>query len=285
MRRSWRWNNLARATLCLAACGLLVAQSASGPRPAPSIQATPAQEKATRIQPPPLTYHFPDGVTYTYRGEWRLWNAGIGTLRVERTPSGEQHLVATADATGFVALLYHVHDFFDSTLQTQNFCSLHLLKRTEEGYRRRETDIHFDYARHLSVMDDINLNANQKRHGENMIPECVTDVLSALLYAGSLPLEPGVTYSFPINDGGSTVEMRAQVEGREQIHTDAGTFNTLRVRPDAPMGILKSKGKIWIWYSDDAQHIPVQMRGRMGWGSLTLRLQRIDRKPATSAAK
>ena len=214
-----------------------------------------------------------------------MWNAGVGTLRVERTPSGEQHVVATADATGFVALLYHVHDLFDSTLQTQNFCSLHLLKRTEEGYRRRETDIRFDYGRHLSVMDDVNLNANQKRHGENMIPECVTDVLSALLYAGSLPLQPGATYTFPINDGGSTVEMRAQVEGREEIHTDAGTFNTLRVRPEAPMGILKSKGKIWIWYSDDAQHIPVQMRGRMGWGSLTLRLQRIDRKPSTSAAK
>ena len=269
----------------LAAGGLLAAQSASSAKPAPSVQRTPAQEKTAHIQPPPLTYHFPDGVTYTYRGEWRLWNAGIGTLRVERTPSGEQHVVATSDATGFVALLYHVHDLFDSTLQTKNFCSLHLLKRTEEGYRRRETDIRFDYARHLSVMEDINLNANQKRHGENMIPECVTDVLSALLYAGSLPLEPGTTYTFPINDGGSTVEMRAQVEGREEIHTDAGTFNTLRVRPEAPMGILKSKGKIWIWYSDDAQHIPVQMRGRMGWGSLTLRLQRIDRKPSTSAAK
>ena len=31
-----------------------------------------------------------------------------------------------------------------------------------------------------------------------------------------------------------------------------------------------------IWYSDDANHIPVQMRAKMFWGTLNFKLQRIE---------
>jgi hypothetical protein len=41
---------------------------------------------------------------------------------------------------------------------------------------------------------------------------------------------------------------------------------------------LKDKGKIWIWYSDDAARIPVQARAHMYWGMLTFTLQRIDKR-------
>jgi hypothetical protein len=34
---------------------------------------------------------------------------------------------------------------------------------------------------------------------------------------------------------------------------------------------------VWVWYTDDAQRIPVQMRARMGWGTLTFRLARVDK--------
>jgi hypothetical protein len=56
------------------------------------------------------------------------------------------------------------------------------------------------------------------------------------------------------------------------------------VQPEASSGPLQKKGKIWVWYTDDAQHIPVQMRGRMGWGNLTLSLIRIEKLTPGSSA-
>ncbi|HEV8182940.1 MAG TPA: DUF3108 domain-containing protein [Candidatus Angelobacter sp.] len=35
---------------------------------------------------------------------------------------------------------------------------------------------------------------------------------------------------------------------------------------------------MWVWYSDDAARIPVQMRARMAWGTLTFSLLRVDKK-------
>ncbi|MGZ4813338.1 MAG: DUF3108 domain-containing protein, partial [Terriglobales bacterium] len=109
-------------------------------------------------------------------------------------------------------------------------------------------------------------------------PACVTDLFSGFFYLASLPLAPDATYTFPLNDGGDTVDVRAHVEARESVKTPAGTFAAIRVSPEAVSGPMKNRGKVWIWYSDDARRIPVQMRSRMLWGTLTFRLLRIEKK-------
>lgn len=228
------------------------------------------------IQSAPANHRFPNGNTYVYTAEWRIWTAGTATLRLD-TVGTEQHVTAGADATGFVALLFRVHDRFESRFDPHTFCSYGLVKRTQEGMRQRNTQVRFDYARRKSELDESNPKTNQRKRQEEDIPGCVTDVLSGLYYVASLPLQVGSTYVFPLNDGGRTVDVRATVEGREQIKTEAGTFSTLRVRPEANAGVLKDRGSVWLWYSDDARRIPVQMQAHMFWGILTIKLQRIDK--------
>jgi len=40
----------------------------------------------------------------------------------------------------------------------------------------------------------------------------------------------------------------------------------------------KSRGKIWIWYTDDARHMPVQVRASLFWGTITAKLQSYETK-------
>jgi len=226
---------------------------------------------------PPAERHFTSGETFVYEAEWRLWKAGTATLRIEDA-GGEQRVVATADSIGAAALLYTVRDRFEAFFDRKTFCSRNLTKHTEEGFRKLDTSIRFDYARHKSVLDETNRRWGKAKRVETDIPDCVTDVISAIYYLGSQPLAPGATYSFPLNDGGRTTQVEAQVEAREEVRTPAGTFHAVRVQPRAASGPLKDRGQMWIWYSDDVSRIPVQMRARMFWGTLTLRLARIDRK-------
>ncbi|MFB3815180.1 MAG: DUF3108 domain-containing protein [Terriglobales bacterium] len=232
---------------------------------------------ASHIHPPLANYRFPTGQTYVYTAEWRLWKAGTATLKLESS-GAENRVTATADSSGFVALLYKVRDRFEASFDPRSFCSQRVFKHTEEGFRKRETKIRFDYRQRKSVLDETNLKNGDRKHAEQDIPGCVTDVLSGIYYLASLPLQVGNTYVFPFNDGGQTIDVHAHVEAREQIKTDAGTFSTLRVQPEASSGPLKQRGKIWIWYSDDQQHIPVQLRARAFWGTLTLKLARVESK-------
>lgn len=239
-------------------------------------QATPGLESAVRIQAPPPNHRFPTGQTWVYEVEWRLWRAGTATLRLDEV-NGEQHIHGTADSAGVVSLLYHVHDLFDTYFDPRTFCSSRIQKHVEEGFRRVENTTTFDGARRVAVMQQTNLRKGDRSRAEHPIPPCVTDVLSAIYYVGSLPLVPGGTWEFPLNDGGETINGTAHAEEREQIKTPAGTFRTIRVQPQANRGVLKDRGKVWIWYTDDASHIPVQMRARLFWGTLTFRLARVER--------
>jgi hypothetical protein len=242
----------------------------------------PPRQQATigpvsQIHPADPARALPTGETYVYQAEWRLWNAGSAKISLEKV--GEETRVSgAADSAGVVALLYPVHDRFQSAFDSRTFCSHTLTKHTEEGFHKRDTLIGFNYTRRRSVLDETNLKNAETKHQENDIPGCVTDVLSAIFYVGSLPLLADATYTFPLNDGGKTVDVSAHVEGREQVKVPAGTFNTVRVAPSASAGVLKERGKIWIWYSDDNRRVPVQMRARMFWGTLTFQLIRIEKK-------
>ena len=268
---------LACAVLWLASLFLFpgagVAQKPASP--AASAPAPGTEVSAPGIHPP-AERHFTSGETYVYEVEWRLWKAGRATLRVEDAGS-EQRVVATADSVGVAALLYTVHDRFEAFFDRKTFCSRNITKNTEEGFRKLQTSIRFDYARRKSVLEETNLRSGKSKRVENDIPECVTDVISGIYYLGSQPLAPGATYSFPLNDGGHTTQVEASVEAREEVRTPAGTFQAVRVQPRATSGVLKDRGQVWIWYSDDAARMPVQMRARMFWGTLTFHLVRIDR--------
>ena len=151
------------------------------------------------------------------------------------------------------------------------------MKHVEEGSHRRDTVITYDYARGKSVLDERNLKTNQQKKVENDIPSCVTDVVSGILYVASLPLQAGGVYTFPLNDGGTTVTVQATVEGKEQVKTPAGTFQTIRVGSEGNTAVLKNRGRMWIWYTDDDRHLPVQMRAKLFWGTLTIYLTSISK--------
>jgi Protein of unknown function (DUF3108) len=246
------------------------ASATPAPSPGPTVSA-PA------IVKPGANYTFPAGQTLVYNGVWRIFDAGMATLHME--PAGSaMRVTGAANATGAVALLYHVQDHYESVFNPATFCSQSTSRRIEEGLRRGETNITFDYARGKSLLEQKNLKKNEVKRAEHNIPNCVTDVLSGIFYTASLPLQSGQVYSFPLNDGGDTLYVNVHPEAREQLKTPAGTFNTVRVQVESSSGPLKEKGKFWIWYSDDAARIPVQARVHLAWGMLTFTLQRIDKK-------
>ncbi len=101
------------------------------------------------------------------------------------------------------------------------------------------------------------------------IPACVTDSLSAIFYVASQPLGDGASFSFPLGDAVRTVPVTMKVLGHEEIKTPSGTYQTVRVEPTADASIVKNRGNIMIWYTDDARHLPVQIRALLFWGTIT----------------
>jgi hypothetical protein len=247
-----------RYTVATTLCALALAAIGHGQQVAP-------------LTPPRAAFTFPQKQTLIYSVDWRVFPAGTAVLHFEATGDRER-ITANADTIGAINMLFHVGDRFQSTFDREKGCTYEFDKQTVEGRRQINSTLRLDYGLGKSILDEKNMVTGQSKHVEVPISGCLTDLLTGVFYASSQPMELGKTFVLPVVDALHTVPVTMKVEGREEIKTTLGTFKTLRVQPTADAGVVKNRGNIWIWYTDDDRHLPVQMRARLFWGTMTFRL-------------
>lgn len=242
-----------------------------------ALAAVAVAQQIPPLPPPRPGFTFPQKQTLTYAVDWRVFSAGTAVIRFE-ADNDRERISATADTLGAINMIFHVSDRFQSAFDRNKGCTYQFDKQTVEGRRQVNSTLHIDYENSKSILDEKNIVKNQSKHVESPIPGCMTDLLTAVFYTSSQPLAVGQTFILPVVDAMHNVPVTMKVEGREEVKTPLGTFHTLRVQPTAAAGVVKNRGNIWIWYTDDDRHLPVQMRARLFWGTITFRLTGNDTK-------
>ena len=234
-------------------------------------------QSASSLIPPRPGYSYPASETLTYAVDWRVFPAGTTVMRLQQE-GDEERVSASGDTLGAINLIYRVSDRFQSSFNRRSGCSAGFAKQLQEGRRQVTTDLKFDYPQGKALLNEKNLVKGSSKHSEAPVGPCVTDLLSAIFYPASQTLTPGQSFSIPVADAMHTVTVTMHVEARETVRVPLGSYPTIRVQPTAAAGTVKARGNIWIWYTDDEKHIPVQMRARFFWGTITFRLTALDQK-------
>jgi hypothetical protein len=255
-----------RTTVIPILCALFISLASRGQQPQQQ-----AQPVTQTLAPPRPGFAFPQKQTLTYLVDWRVFPAGTAVIHFEQD-NDRQKITANAETIGAINLLFHVSDHFQSTFDRNKGCTYEFNKQTVEGRRQVNSTLKLDYAINKSILDEKNMVTGQTKHVEEPIPGCLTDLLTGVFYASSQDMVVGKSFPLSVVDAMHTVQVNMKVEGREEIKTPLGTFKTVRVQPTAEAGVVKNRGNIWIWYTDDDKHLPVQMRARLFWGTITFRL-------------
>lgn len=246
----------------------------------------PAQ--APPVLAPMLGYTFPQHETLTFAVDWRVFTAGRAVFQLDQAGS-LMRVQASADTIGATNMIYQVIDRYQSSFSTQTGCSAGFSKQVQEGRRRTQSDLVFTPGASAPLpqpgtpppmgtqtLRERNLVKNTSKQQEGQIPACSIDTLSGIFYVASQNLQLGQDLHLPLADAMRTVGVTVKVEAREEVKTPAGTFQTIRVQPTADAGVVKNRGTITIWYTDDARHLPVQIRAKLFWGTLTFHLQTVE---------
>ncbi len=240
-------------------------------------QAQPTAPAPAALHAPDARYPLPQHQTLNYVVDWRVFPAGTATFHLD-TEGNTEHINANGADIGAINLLFKVNDRFQSAIDRRSGCSQYFNKQLQEGRRQITSSLQFNAAASEQILDEKNLIKGTSKHLQAATPACVSDLMSAIFYGATQNLEVGQAFSFPIADAMRTVLVTMKVEAREKVVTPAGTFNTFRVQPVADAGVVKNRGNIWIWYTDDSRHLPVQMRARLFWGTLTMHLSSIEQR-------
>ena len=230
--------------------------------------------------PSPTFAAFPSKETISYSIEWRLIYAGNARLSLDpKMSAGKQDWESKLhlESGGLVSKLYKLEDNYNLQMEDQ-FCATSTEFDSMEKSRHHQTTVTYDYTRRKASYVERDLLKNSVfKTAETDIPPCVGDIIGGLYKLRTMKLEPGQSTQLAISDGKKTVSARVEAQHREQIKTKGGTFSTIRYEVFVFNGVLYArKAELFVWLSDDARRLPVQIRARMGFpiGSITFELEK-----------
>lgn len=208
--------------------------------------------------------------TLTYKGEWRLMHAGEAQLTFDAGSAGLR-----IKTTGFVGSLYHVDDRYTVSFD-RNFCASRSFMNAEEGSKRLETRVTYNEKPGKAQLIERDLKRDViSRTNEVDVPPCVHDVIAALARLRTMRPGANQTFEVPISDGKKSINARIVAQRKETVKTPAGEFATQRFEALLFNGVLyRRKGRLFVWLTDDARRLPVQIRIQMPFylGTVTLQL-------------
>ncbi len=220
---------------------------------------------------------FPSAEKLTYDIEWRLIYAGSALLSLAPKPDDPRKWDSQLhiESGGLVSKLYTLEDTYNAALDT-GFCTAETQLDASEGKRHRETKVLYDHTRGKASLVERDLIKNAViKSSEVEIPACALDAVAGLYKLRVDKLEPGQNKQVPMSDGRRTALVRVEAQGREQVKIKAGTFDTIRYEVFLFNGALYTrKADLFVWLTDDAHRLPVQIRARMSFpvGTITFEL-------------
>ena len=169
------------------------------------------------------------------------------------------------------------HQHVESTVEPSSFGVLQTTKLDEQGKRKRTSVAVFDKAAGKVTWTerDPNNPSREPRVVTSRMSGAVQDIASAFYYLRTQPLAVGKSFEMLVSDAGQIYHIPITVSEKTRMKTVLGEVQTLRVEPDVfgEGRLLRGKGKISIWLTDDARHIPVRAHINNEMGTLDIKLK------------
>ncbi len=220
----------------------------------------------------PAALPFAVGEELMFEIGWMGVRAGQASMAVRGQGSRDghevYHITIQARSSPFFSLIYPVDDLGETYLDVRGLFPWYYHLHQREGTRVAQHTVTFDQVRGLAIY-----TKNQGTPQEVEVPPEVQDSLSSFYLLRTLPLEVGQPTTMHTFANGRTHEVAIDVLRREKVDVYWGPVETLVVRPVLRFQeILRQRGDVLIWLTDDARRIPVRMKTAVKVGTVEAKL-------------
>jgi hypothetical protein len=190
-------------------------------------------------------------------------------------------LTGDISSRGFFSRLFnlHFHERMESTVEPVAFTVQRTKRIDEQGKRLRESEMLFDQAngKLVWVERDPTNPALGARSVTTSFTGQVYDILSAIYFLRTKPLEVGKTFEVTISDSGRVYRVPVKVIEKRRMKTVLGRVEVVQLDPDlyGPGGMIKEPGQLSIWLTSDSKRIPVAARLKTEYGTFDITLRKI----------
>lgn len=236
---------------------------------------------------------FGHGEELVYQAEFNrslLRGINVGELRFSAKPSANAHapadgdvlqLIGSATARGFLLRLFGAHFrlHVESVVDAQSFAALKTKKVEVDRRRTRISEAVFNHDARKVTWTVRNENQSEPPSVTTLdFTEPIQDILTVIYFVRTQRLQPGQTFDVPLSDNNRVYRCSVAVVERKKIKSILGRVDAVRVEP-AIFGddrVIRSRGTLSIWVTDDARRIPVKAQLKVPLGTFDITLKRIS---------
>jgi hypothetical protein len=223
-------------------------------------------------EPSPGMKHPVVGEKLTYILRWGLIPVGWATLHVkgiEKHQGRKVYVIAmTAWSNTFLSKIYKVKDYAETYVDVETQCSLRFYKNQYEGGYQSNEEMVYDQEKHHAKYHSFR-NGMVK---EMEIPANVQDALSSIYYFRTLPMEKGKSVFMDVNADEKNWVLEVQVLDlkKDWEVRRMGSFDAFYIEPLAKFkGMFERRGRVWVWVSADHRRLPLLVKSKVPFGSVT----------------
>ena len=196
-------------------------------------------------------------------------------------------LVLTCDISskGFFPRLFGLRfrEILESTVDPISL-AVQKSKRTDEhGKRVRSSEAVFDQAHGKVSWTEVDPKdpSRPPRVVNSEFTGPVHDILSAIYYLRTQPLQVGKSFELPISDSGQVYKVPVRVLERKRMKTVVGRVDALLIEAElfGQRGMIEGEGKFFMWLTDDARRIPVSVKIKSEYGTFDIKLKKFTHTP------
>ena len=184
---------------------------------------------------------------------------------------------------GFFAKLFNLRfrEQIESIVDPASFTVRKTKRVDEQGKRARVSETIYDDGKVTWVERDPNDPSRPPREAVAPFAGQVQDVLSAIYYLRTQPLEVGKSFEVTISDSGVVYQVPVQVIEKKRKKTVLGRVDAFRVEPEVfgPDRMISGEGRFTIWITSDNRRVPVSARIKMKYGTFDITLRKVIRNP------
>jgi hypothetical protein len=218
--------------------------------------------------PRPPDYPFAVGETLTYSAKLGMLTLGSGTLQVAAIDSlrGRETFRFRFRLTGRT-LFYSLDDVLESWVSTESFESHRFVQDFNENDKPKH--------RTFEIYPDSGFFREVGRDTTYATPDNPLDDAAFFYFVRITPLEVGKTYTYDRYFRKDKNPVTIQVVKREKMELPDGTeVPCLVLHPVIDTkGMFSKRSDTRLWLTDDVRRLPVQIRSKFNFGTVTLRLK------------
>jgi hypothetical protein len=230
----------------------------------PVLPASNAGTTAVRAAP---AYPFSVGESFAYSAKLGVLNLGSASMAVTGidTVRGAETFRFRFGLEGGT-LFFKINSVMESWTGTSDFISRRFHQDSDENGRV--------YKRYYEIYPDSGIFRQESKPGSHETPSDALDDAAFFYFIRTTPLEVGKSYDYPRYFRKELNPVRVKVLKRETLELPGGEkVDCLVVQPVVgDQGIFAPRADARLWLTNDARRIPVQIRSKLPFGTITLRL-------------